>query len=346
MLRVGIAGLGGMGRGRLHYYAQMPDARVEAVADMRAPELQEDPSLAALFQIPMGQLRWFEDYHELATSGTVDLVDICLPTPYHADATIAALEGGLHVLCEKPMALNLADCDAMVAASQRAGKLLMIAQCIRFWPEYQVLTNLVRSGEAGKLYALQFSRQGPAPFKGQSWFCRANESGGAILDLHIHDMDYCQHLLGLPRRIYAQGGQSAGAEYGYDHVRTNLEYEGGPQVSVMAQWIYAPIPFVATYEARFERAFLHGDSSQSPTLTIYRAGASQPEHLASPAHDAYYNEIRYFLDCVAQGTRPALCPPEQARNSIALIMGAIASIERHELVNIGEFARGASPQVL
>ncbi len=339
MLRVGIIGLGGMGRGRLHYYAQMPDARVEAVADVRVDELQQDGSLAALFAIPPTAVHWFADYRRLIASGTVDLVDICLPTPYHRDAAVAALEGGLHVLCEKPMALTLEDCDAMVAASRRTGKILMIAQCIRFWPEYQVLTDLLRSGEVGKLFALQLSRQGPVPRVWQSWFCRADQSGGAILDLHVHDIDYCQHLLGLPERVYAQGGMSVGQECGYDYVRTNLEYPAGPQVSVLAQWVYSPIPFVATYEARFERAFLRFNSSQTPTLTIYREGGSQPEHFGAPARDAYYNEIRYFLDCVAQGTRPQICPPEQARNSVALIFSARASIERREMVAVGPFVR-------
>lgn len=337
MLRVGIIGLGGMGRGRLRYYAQMPDAQVVAFADVRCEELRGDRSLETLLKVPFEQVHWFGDYRELAESGVVDAVDICLPTDLHCDAAVAALEGGLHVLCEKPMALTLADCDTMVEAGHKAGKVLMIAQCIRFWPEYDVLTRLVQSGEAGRLLSLQLTRQGQTPRGGCGWMCQAEHGGGAILDLHIHDIDYCQYLLGIPQRVYAQGGMSVGKDLGHDYALTNLDYGRRLQVCATTHWTSVPIPFVARYEARFEKAFLSYDSSRSPTLLVYREGVARPEVPDLGKHDAYYNEIRYFLDCVLTGNAPKRCPPQEARNSVALIQSAIASIERGELVETAEF---------
>lgn len=338
MLRVGIVGLGGMGRGRLGYYAQIPQARVEAVADVRCEELA-NTSLAALFEIPAERVKWFADYRRLTASGAVDMVDICLPTDCHAGAAIAALESGLHVLCEKPMALTLADCDAMIEASVASGRLLMIAHCIRFWPEYETLANLVRSGEAGKLLALQLSRQGPTPRGGIGWMCQTEHSGGAILDLHVHDLDYCQYLLGMPRRIYAQGGKSGGEQRGIDHVLSNLDYGQGLQVSALAQWANVDIPFTAHYEASFERAYLRFDSGQTPTLTVYREGVREPECPTFPSgHRAYLNEIRYFVDCVIEGVEPERCPSLESRQTVALSIGAVASVERGDLVNTDEFA--------
>ena len=337
MLRVGIVGLGGMGRGRLHYYAQMPDAQVVAFADVRCEELRRDGFLEALLKVPVARVHWFEDYRKLADSGVVDMVDICLPTDLHRDAAVAALEGGLHVLCEKPMALTLADCDAMIEAGRKAGKLLMIAQCIRFWPEYEVLTRMYQSGEAGRLLSLQLTRQGTTPRGGGGWMCQAEHSGGAILDLHIHDIDYCQYLLGIPQRVYAKGGMSVSRDLGYDYALINLDYGNGLQVCAATHWTSVPIPFVARYEARFERAFLSCDSGRTPSLIIYRQGAAQPESPNLGTRDAYYNEIRYFLDCVLTGSEPKRCPPQEARNSIALIKSAVASIERGELVATREF---------
>jgi predicted dehydrogenase len=347
MLRVGIIGCGGMGRGRLRYYAQMPDVRVEAIADLRIEELRHDSTLEPLLPMPVAQMRWYDDYRQLAQAGVVDVVDICLPTYVHADGAIAALQGGLHALCEKPMALNPAECDAMLAASAQANRLLMIAQCIRFWPEYDVLTRLLRSGEAGKLLSLQLTREGGTPGGQQHWMRQAECSGGAILDLHIHDIDYCQYLLGMPRRVYAQGGQAVDASRGYDYMLTNLDYGQGLQVSATAHWADVPLPFVARYEARFEKAFLIFDSGVNPTiafnetqrppLAIYCAGAKQPECPQLDPHDAYFNEIRYFLNCVTQGIRPARCLPQEARNSVALIQSAIASMQRNDLVETREF---------
>lgn len=337
MLRVGIIGFGGMGKGRLRYYRQLPDARVEAIADVRCAELQQDGSLAELFEIPLAQVRWFEDYRDLLASGAVDVVDICLPTHCHREATVAALEAGVPVLCEKPMALTVADCDAMVAASRRTGTILMVAQCIRFWPEYQYLADLLRSGEAGRLLSLRLTRQGPLPGAGRGWMPQARYSGGAILDLHIHDVDYCQYLLGLPQRVYAQGGMSGGEAGGYDYVLTNWDYGPDLQVSAAAQWTALRIPFVARFEARFEGAYLDFDSSRKPSLLVYRSGAAAPEAPSFAGPDAYYHEIRYFLDCVLKGEPPVRCPPESSRNAVALIHAASASIQRRDLVEIAEF---------
>jgi len=333
MVRVGLIGLGGMGRGRLSYYAQMPDARVEAVADIRIDELRGDSSVTGRLELPADEVRWFRDHRDLIASRAVDVVDICLPTYAHTQAVVDALEGGLPALCEKPMALTLADCDAMLAASRRTGVPLMIAQCIRFWPEYDVLTNLVRSGEAGRLLSLHMTRQGAAPMSG--WFSEAQHSGGAILDLHVHDMDYCQYLLGLPERLYTQGGQSMDAEHGYDYVHTSMDYGRGLQVSVVAHWVDVALPWSARYEARFERAFLTYHSGANPTLTVHKKGGSEAPAL--PSQNAYYQEIRYFLDCVTTGAPLTRCPAQESRNSVALVQAEVASIERNAFVDPREF---------
>lgn len=338
MIRVGIIGLGGMGRGRLGYYAQIPEAWVVAIADIRAAELQCDPGLLTALEIAPQELRWFHDAHALVSSGAVDMVDICLPTGHHHRATVAALEAGLDVLCEKPMALNSQEADDMVAASQRTGQLLMVAQCIRFWPEYTALTDLLASGEAGPLLSLQMARQGSAPTRG--WFSHAAESGGALLDLHVHDIDFCQHLLGLPQRIYAQGGMSQGPEQGYDYVLTNLDYGSALQVSAVAQWATAPIPFSARYEARLAEAYLRFDSAAQPTLTVYRPGRA-PESPTGLEGSAYLQEIRYFVSCVQRREQPIHCLPASSRHSVALIEATRASLQRHELVRVDEFIAGA-----
>lgn len=334
MLRVGIVGLGGMGRGRLAYYAQMADARVEAIADVRAEALRADRSLDAFLRVRPGEVRWYQDARELVSSDGLDMVDICLPTSHHKDAAVLALGAGMHVLCEKPMALTLEDCDAMIAASQRSGKILMIAQCIRFWPEYEYLTALRRSGGAGRLLSLQLWREGSTPRQGGGWMRRADLSGGAILDLHIHDLDFCHYLLGLPQRVYAHGGRSAGPERGYDYVHTVLDYGPETLVSATAHWTDVPIPFLARYEARFERAFLRFDSSVKPSLAAYRVGSTGGEHPAVDGQDAYANELRYFVDCVLQGTQPTRCTAQQARDSVALVLRAKQSVERHTVVDV------------
>ena len=329
MLRVGIVGVGGMGRGRLPLYAELPEARVEAVADVRCDDLKSDPALDDALGRSSSDLRWFSDYRELASSGAVDTVDICLPTPLHREATEVCLQAGLHVLCEKPMSLSLAGCDAMLAARRASNGLLMIAHCVRFWPEYEFLSDIVRTGEYGQLLSLRLGREGPLPKGGNGWMCRTAESGGALLDLHIHDLDYAQSLLGLPDQVTSQGVCREDRQLAHDSVMTALDYGEDVQVSAFAQWIAARIPFVARYDATFESACLRYESSRSPTLTVYSADGKAPASPELPSsRTAYLEEIRYFLRCVLEGKPPERCPPEASRNSVGLASAARLSREQ------------------
>ncbi len=338
MLRVGLIGLGGIGRHHLSRYSQVPCAEVVAVADVRSDDLQGDTSLGALFERPSQEIRWFADYRDLVASGSVDAVDICLPTFLHPEAAITALDGGLHVLCEKPMALTLEACDIMLAAAKRSDKQLMIAHCIRFWPEYRYLMDLLQNQKAGRLLSLQLSRQGQHPSGANSgWMGRRDRSGGAILDLHIHDVDFAQALLGIPERIYAQGGMSRGQDAGYDYVLSNLVYGDGQQVSATAHWTDAPLPFSAFFEARFEHAFIRYDRRQDPSFIVYDEGAAEPRTPTFENPDAYVNEIRYFAERALANEPPAHCRAIEARNSVGLVLSEAASIECGEIVLTKDF---------
>jgi predicted dehydrogenase len=260
-------------------------------------------------------------------------VDICLPTYLHATYAIEALEAGHHVLCEKPMALTLEDADRMIDASERAGRRLMIAQCIRFWPEYMYLRQAVREGTYGKLLSLNMYRIGGRPVRSwENWFLDPARSGGPIRDLHIHDVDYVHSLLGIPDRVGAVGRRSE-ATGSYDIVHAAYGYDDGPQVHLHAGWSMAQIPFQAGYDAWFERGFLRYDGRSDPPLTLFddliQVNGRPVEYERG---NAYYNEIAYFMDCVATGTHPAECPPRSARGSLALIEREIASIENGEIV--------------
>lgn len=340
-LRVGLIGLGGIGRYHLTRYPQVPEAQVVAVADVRVDDLRADTALGGLFETPAEEVRWFSDHRDLIASGLVDAVDICLPTDLHRQAAVDALQGGLHVLCEKPMALTLEDCDAMLAAAEKSGRTLMVAHCIRFWPEYEYLRQTVAGGEAGRLLSLNLVRQGrrPSGSANAHWMSRVERSGGAIYDLHIHDVDYIHSLLGLPARVYAQGAQSHGASGGYDHVLANLDYGAGLQVSAAAIWTDAHLPFSARYEAAFERALLRFDSSRQPTLTVYRADTAEPEHPEMPGPDAYVREVRYFAQRVLGAEAPARCLARDARNSIGLVQAELASIAGGTVVDTRPFVR-------
>src|SRR5690606_24531074 len=146
ILKVAIVGCGFMGRMHANVYGALGTAELAAVVDHRPEKLA---AFAEQFGVPA-----FSTMSELFTKETIDAVDVCLPTFLHKEATIEAARAGKHVLCEKPMALSLEDADAMIAACEDAQVRLMIAHCIRFWPEYALLKKVIDDRRLGELKSI------------------------------------------------------------------------------------------------------------------------------------------------------------------------------------------------
>ncbi len=322
MLKIGIVGMGGMGWFHAARYVQLPDANITAIADIVPERLEArekvEINLAAEEQaFDFSKVARFPEGLALIEDADVDVVDICLPTDLHAKYSIAALEAGHHVICEKPMALNAADASRMVAAARAADRRLMVAQVVRFWPEYRFLRQAIDSGEYGALRSLNMWRMGGRPrWSPDNWFLDSKRSGGAILDLHIHDVDYVNAVFGRPDHVFATGRTSSAAD-SYDVIHAFFQYRDGPQVHMHAGWSVAQIPFEAGFEAWFDRAFIAYDAGK---LTLF-TNLDRIEEIPAVYEpgDGYLNEIRYFLDCVGQGVGPELCAPTSTRDSLTLI---------------------------
>jgi len=333
MVKVGILGMGMMGWFHTRRYAQLPNAEIVAIADITPERLEAREEVAGNIAnggaaIDLAQVTRYTDPDALIDEADVDVVDVCLPTHLHARYAVAALRAGRHVLCEKPMALTLADADRMIEAAAASERLLMIAQCIRFWPEYTFLRDAVREGTYGRLLSLNMFRMGGRPiWSWDNWFLDPARSGGPIVDLHIHDVDYVHALLGMPDTVQATGRVSQ-ATGSYDAVHALYHYVDGPQVHIHAGWSLPQIPFNAGYDAWFERAFVRYDGKAQPALQVFEDPVRVDGHPADyEPGDAYATEIAYFLECVERGTPPVACPPESARGSLALVQAEIAAIE-------------------
>ena len=337
MTRIGIVGMGGMGWFHASRYFQIPGAELVAIADIRSDRLEAKNAVQINIEnsvsLPdLSLVQRFAEGNQLIKEANVDIIDICLPSFLHAEYTIKALKAGFHVLCEKPMALNVNDANAMIEAARQANRKLMIAQCIRFWPEYQFLKQIMGAGTLGKLLSLHMYRFGgrPVGWGWQDWFMDPSRSGGSLYDLHIHDVDFVNSILGEPEEILATS-RRATPDSPCEVIQAIFNYVEGPQVSIYGGWSEVQIPFRAGYEAWFEKGFLHLNQDKSPTLTIY----DNPNQLnAQPANyapgDAYLNEIQYFMHCVQNDLEPAECPPESARDSIILLNKERAVIGQEE----------------
>ena len=217
---------------------QLPDDSLAAVCTSDESRLNGDltdvgGNLGTSFgKLDFSQVRKYREWEELVADETIAVVDICLPTQFHAPVTQAALQAGKHVFCEKPMALTTPDCEAMMKTALAAGRLLMIGQVLRFFPVYKLLKQAIDTREWGRIRSATFVRKCGVP-QWSKWLNDEARSGGALMDLLVHDIDQALWMFGLPDRVSAK---SIG---GPDTVMATLIYPGGPEVRIQGGW-FAP----------------------------------------------------------------------------------------------------------
>ncbi len=305
MTNIGIIGFGFMGR--IHFGAYAQDARADVVAIADANPARVGHAKTGNLPGPpidverLGRARVLSDPLSLLRDPGIDAVSICVPTHLHAGLAVAALEHGKHVLVEKPVARTSAEGARIVtAAAARPDLACVPAMCIRYWPAWRWLKETVAAGTYGRVRSAVFSRLGAVPAWGDGFYQDPERSGGAILDLHIHDADFVRYCFGDPVTVEATGAR--GTTGGIDHVVTRYRIEGGPDLVVAeGGWMSAPgFPFSMRYRVDFERVTADFDGGRTPPVLLH-SGAGKPEAIGIPAGDGYAAEIRDFLDCVDRG---------------------------------------------
>jgi UDP-N-acetylglucosamine 3-dehydrogenase len=332
MMQVGLLGAGFIGATHAAAYAKLDGIHLAAVADVNRAAAD---SLAAQYGA-----RAAYTIEGILDDPEITAVSVCLPTFVHAAAVVAAAERGKHILCEKPLALSLEEVDRMRDAVQRAGIKCMVAQVIRFWPEYLRIREALASGQIGQPRTATGTRLASPPTWG-AWFRDPAKSGGALFDLHIHDLDFVFSLFGKPRSVYAVGVR--GATGGWDHVLTSLDY-GDKKAALEASYaLPAGFPFQMSFRLTGDTGcidFQFGGVAQvdqrsaaQTTLALYRPGA-EPELLKPPAEDGYQAEIRYFTNCLLEDHDPVMATLAEAREVLTIALAAKQSLETGAVVSL------------
>ncbi len=325
-LNVAVIGAGFMGQVHAQsYYKGDLGARVSHVVATRLARAE------ALASALPGPITATTEYQAVLDDPSVDIVDICVPTMHHCDYVLRAAAAGKHVLCEKPMAVTLAEADAMIAACEQAGVTLMIAHVLRFWPEYMAAVALVHAGRIGQLKSVTCQRlsQGPAWNDAASWFLDPARGGGAVRDMAIHDYDVLNWIAGLPTDVQAKGG--------VNHFTALFALADGVYGEVGASMAMpAGFPFTMTLQAVGDAGAVAFDG-RTGTLTLYANGEGQPVEVegsrvfaqnTSAEIDAYYHEIAYFLECVQTGQPPLRATPRSSRDALAMAIRVQQALQR------------------
>jgi predicted dehydrogenase len=321
MIRVGVMGLGMMGITHLDAYQRRQDAKVVAISDKMPDRLhgktkaQGNVEGQAKGEFDYASVRKYTEGLDLIQDPEVDLVDICLPTPMHMEYTLAALQAGKHVLVEKPLCRTVEQAEQLVAAAEKAKGMSMVAMCMRFWPGWTWLKKAVDQKTYGKVLAATFRRVANHP--GGEFYRSGKLSGGAILDLHIHDTDFVQFLFGMPESVYSIGYSRITDEM--DHVVTHYRVKDVPLVVAEGGWAMADgFGFRMQYTVNFERATAVYDLAAQQQLMLYEPGQA-PRAVEMETGMGYDHEIGYFLECITAGQRPRIVTLRDGLNCLRII---------------------------
>jgi len=323
MLKVALVGCGFMGR--MHYgrWNALDDVEVTAICHTDPDRLKQTYRAGGNIDgsdeaIPFDELELYGDFDEMVAHGGVDAVSITLPTDLHAGFSIKALDAGLHVFCEKPMALNVAQCDDMIATVRRNAGFLQIGHCIRFWPEYARAKQIIDSGEYGQVVAAAFRRLASIPtWSSSNWFTDESRSGGMVLDLHIHDTDYVQYLFGTPRAVDSFGARDA--DFGWTHIVTRYMYGDDKPVTAEGSWHMMPsFGFEMSFNVLLEKATIVYDSTRDPAFRVCPADG-EPFIPEVEEGDGYSLEIAHFVRTISGKEVEEVTTLEQSRNSVRIV---------------------------
>lgn len=316
---VGIVGAGGMARVHAEAWRRL-GVKVAAFSRSGAGAVLRDGETEA------------QSLSELVSS--VDLLDVCSPTPTHLDAAIAGIDAGIPVVCEKPLALTVADADQLVAVATSAGVPLFPAHVVRYFPAYVAARTALVSGALGRPAVARFVRMGEFPHWSQ-WFDDESQSGGIMMDQMIHDLDMAAWMLGPVLSVHAVSRHATSSPARSAHV--TLTHESGAISTATGVWGAPGLTFATRFHVAGSEGRLDYDSRDPSSVTFDWGGQSDVESRrpAEAVGDPYENQLRDVLTVIRDGGATRTTPREGAyavriaRAAIeSSVSGATVALER------------------
>lgn len=306
-IKIAFAGTGFINR--IHAIsAQRIGAQLVAVVNHK-------PGSNIKFGSEFGISRQYINLDELLKDGGVDALVVSTPNYLHAEQTIAALNAGVHVLVEKPMAMNADEAETMYNTARKNGKILMVAHCFRFDQESIWLRDQIRAGKIGKI--IRTKGCGVHVYWGPSgWFAQKQYAGGgAMADMGIHALDTARFLLGDPNpvSVYARISTSYG-DYDVDDTGIIIvNWDNGTSSYFESGWwqphadqacsgtqLYGQKGFASLYPTRIETPAL---ANEEPQLLVENGGF--PENRTDDTPQIMYDDqMKYFFDCIRSAETP------------------------------------------
>ncbi len=331
MIGVGLLGAGFMARTHAAAWSTLGGrAQVRVVAARREE--------AALAVAEICGAEATADLAAVISRDDVEIVDICLPTPLHREWAEAAFAAGKHVLLEKPISLTADDAEAILAARDASGCMLLVGFVLRFWPEYEELLRVVQAGTIGTPQMVSTLRIASPP-DWNDWMLDPSVSGGVAVDLLVHDFDQVASLVGTPTAVHATA-ITAGPFDAVQHVAVTLTCEHGRAVVEGGLLLPTSYPFTSgirvlgtagvleypfTATPNTDGGNIGGVDQTANVLTLYTT-AGERSVVPVAAGDPWQRQAEYFARCVESNVAPQRATGEQALLALRIALAVNRSI--------------------
>ncbi|GGM19625.1 oxidoreductase [Paraliobacillus quinghaiensis] len=336
-LKVAVIGCGSIAKHRhLPEYALNDSVEIVAVCDLVKERAE---TMAEQYQAAV-----YTDYKTLLSEEKIDAVSVCLPNYLHAPVTIAALEAGAHVLCEKPMATSKEEAENMIKTAKENNKKLMIAHNQRLVPSHMKAKALIENGDIGKINSFRttFGHDGPESWSvdgASSWFFKKEQAFiGAMGDLGVHKADLMRYILGeefveVAGIIETNAKENTDVD---DNAVCVLKTESGAIGTLTASWAYQPESDNSTVIYGEKGILRIEDDPEFSLIAQYVNGEVvkyELGHIQSNDDGGQFNShvIENFVDCIVNDKEP-LISGEEGKKSLEVILAAIESAETKTIV--------------
>jgi len=322
MTRIGVVGVGGMGRSHCNSLPKVENCEFVGVADLRLEAAQEIATQHGI--------RAFQDYHELLE--IVDGIVVATPPMAHRDVVVAAAEAGVHAFCEKPLSVELADSDAMIAAADKAGTHIMVGQVLRFYPVHALGKKLVDEGEIGNITYLETDYSGSYGGQRQrpsSWYGTV----GGCLENGIHKSDLINWFGGNALTVAAEVGSYSGHEDWEDYVVTLIRYDS-EAVGILRWGRFMGARGTNDTILDGSKGSLRLDMS-TDIAYLKKIGESEWKEILpdrSVPHGVV-GELSHFVDCIREGRTP-LVDGRAGRHAVEVVLASYRSAKEKSKVSL------------
>jgi predicted dehydrogenase len=269
----------------------------------------------------------------------VDVVDICTPSYLHYPMVMQAAAAGKHVVCEKPLALEVDQARQMVAACRQAGVRLLVGHVVRFFPEYALAKATVDRGDIGRPGVIRLHRGSYRPKKPVgNWFLDESKSGGIIMDLMIHDFDYARWVAGDVASVYAKKVTAGHPQAPLDYGMAILTHVSGTLTHIAGAWAYPPPTFRTSLEIAGDRGLIQFDSDETaPIRSLVISSQGDSPDVALPrsplAESPYVTQIKSFYQAILHD-RPARVSAEDGLAAVQIAQAAVRSAQIGQAVSL------------